>query len=118
MLVSLLKVSRMGGQEDGHFEDIEGSWLETLRKRSSLMSWMILFDPLKILCLFLYLKCVENGRSRRGLLGGHCGFLTTDLEERVILDFMDVLGRFKGSYPESLCYYLYFWLKYKDVLPW
>ena len=39
------------------------------------------------------LKCVRNGVSRRGTLGGHLGFLNGDLEERVIKDVMDVLGR-------------------------
>ena len=36
-----------------------------------------------------------------GVLGGHIRFLTGDLEDKVILDVMDVLGRPKGSYPES-----------------
>ena len=40
-------------------------------------------------------------RSRRGVLGGHWGFLTGDLEDRVILDTMDDLGGPQGSYPEG-----------------
>ena len=36
-----------------------------------------------------------------GVLGGRSGFLTGDLEDRAIVDVMDVLGRHKGSYPES-----------------
>ena len=36
-----------------------------------------------------------------GVLGGRCGFLTGDLEERVIFDVMDVFGRPQGFYPES-----------------
>ena len=32
-------------QEWEYFEDIEGSWQETWRTGSSLMSWMTLFDP-------------------------------------------------------------------------
>ena len=39
--------------------------------------------------------------SRRGVLGGHWGFLTGDLEDRVILDTMDDLGGPQGSYPEG-----------------
>ena len=35
------------------------------------------------------------------VLGGHLRFLTGDLDDRVILYCMDVLGRPKGSYPES-----------------
>ena len=35
------------------------------------------------------------------VLEGHCRFLTGDLDERVIFDVMDVLGRPQGSYPES-----------------
>ena len=30
-----------------------------------------------------------------------------DLEDRVIFDFMEVLGRPQGSYPEVSCQYLY-----------
>ena len=43
----------------------------------------------------------EGGGSRRGILGGHWGFLTGDLEDRVILDTMDDLGGPQGSYPEG-----------------
>ena len=50
---------------------------------------------------YIYWKCVKNGRSFMLVLGGHWGFLTGDLEDRVILDVMDVLGRPQGSYPES-----------------
>ena len=39
--------------------------------------------------------------SRRGVLGGRWGFLTRDLEDRVILDTMDDLGGSQGSYPEG-----------------
>ena len=39
--------------------------------------------------------------SRRGVLGGQWGFLTGDLEDRVILDTMDDLWGPQGSYPEG-----------------
>ena len=39
--------------------------------------------------------------SRTGILGGRWGFLTEDLEDRVILDTMDHLGGPHGSYTES-----------------
>ena len=43
-----------------------------------------------------------RGRGlRRGLLGGRYGFLTGDMEDRVILDTMDDLGGPQGSYPEG-----------------
>ena len=42
-----------------------------------------------------------RGGSRRGVLGGHWGFLPGDLEDRVILDTMDDLGGPQGSYPED-----------------
>ena len=35
------------------------------------------------------------------VLGGRLGFLTRDMEDRVILGVMDDLGRPQGSYPES-----------------
>ena len=57
------------------------------------MSWMIFFypegDTLKVLCGYLYWKCVRNGGSRRGVLGGHWGFFIGDSEDRVILEVMD-----------------------------
>ena len=59
------------------------------------MSRMMFFYPKentrKVLCLFLYWRCVRNGGSRR--LGGCYGFLNGDLEDRVINDVMDVVGR-------------------------
>ena len=59
-------------------------------------------DTLKISCRYLYRKCVrKGGGSRRGVLGGCWGVLRGHLEERVILDNMDDLGRSQGSYPES-----------------
>ena len=33
----------------------------------------------------------RRGRSRRGVLGGHLGFLTGDIDDKVILDIMDDL---------------------------
>lgn len=39
--------------------------------------------------------------SRRGVLGGCWGFLTGDMEDRVILETMDDLGGPQGSYPEG-----------------
>ena len=35
------------------------------------------------------------------VLGGRGGFPTGDLEDKVILDIMDVLERPQGSYPEN-----------------
>ena len=37
-----------------------------------------------------------RGGLRRGLLGGRYGFLTGDMEDSVILDTMDDLGRPQG----------------------
>ena len=50
--------------------------------------------------------CLEWG-SRRGVLGGHLGFLIKDMEERVFLDIMD-----DGFYPREdtlkvSCSYVY-----------
>ena len=36
-----------------------------------------------------------------GVLGGQCGFLTGDLEDRVILDVMDDIILPPGRYPEN-----------------
>ena len=52
--------------------------------------------------LISLLEVCQEGGSRRGVLGGRWGFLTGDLEDRVIHDNMDDLWRPQGSYPESL----------------
>ena len=39
-----------------------------------------------IFMLISLLKCVRNGRSKRGVLGGCTGFLIRDMAVRVILD--------------------------------
>ena len=66
---------------------------------------MMFFYPkehtLKISCRYLNWKCVRKGGSRSGVLEGRWGFLMGDLEDRVILDTMDDLGRPQGSYPEG-----------------
>ena len=42
-----------------------------------------------------------RGRSRRGVLGGHWGFLTRDMEDRVIPDIMNDVFLPQGKYPEN-----------------
>ena len=101
MLISLLEVCQEWGFKNG------GTWRtlrvpdwKAWRTGSSLISWMILFAPRKIpwkFCVDIYIRSV----SRMGVLGGRWGFLTGDLEDRVIFDVKDVLGRPQGSYPES-----------------
>ena len=43
-------------------------------------------DTLNISCWYNNWKCVKKGGSRRGVLGGHWGFLTGDMEDMFILD--------------------------------
>ena len=57
--------------------------------------------PENFVLITLLEVCQEGGGSRRGVLGGHCGFLRGDLEDRGILDDMDDLDIPQGSYPES-----------------
>ena len=45
--------------------------------------------------LISLLEVCQEGGSRRGVLGGHGGFLTRDLEDRVILDDMDGIFNLK-----------------------
>ena len=51
------KYVRKGGSRRGDLEDIEGSWQETWRTGSSMMSWMMFFypkeDTLKFFCWYL-----------------------------------------------------------------
>ena len=57
------------------------------------------FNSSQFKCLqkFCHWKCVRKGGTWRTLMG----FLTGDLEDRVILDTMDDLGGPQGSYPEG-----------------
>ena len=57
------------------------------------------FNSSQFKCLqkFCHWKCVKKGGTWRTLMG----FLTGDLEDRVILDTMDDLGATRGSYPEG-----------------
>ena len=45
--------------------------------------------------------CQEGGGQEGGYLEDIGGFLTEDLEDGVILEVMDDLGRVQGSYPEG-----------------
>ena len=67
---------RHGGQ--GH------SW-----HHESIMFFYPKKDTLKISCWYLNWKCVRKGGSRMGVLGGHWGFLTGEMEDRVIPDVIN-----------------------------
>ena len=103
--ISMGSVSGRRGQEGGYLEDVDGSWLETWMTGSFLTSSMMFFYPkegtLKISCWYLNGKCVRKGGSRRGVLGGRWGFLTGDMDDRVIPDVMndDLLPQ--GRYSEN-----------------
>ena len=56
---------------------------------------------LKVSCWYLNWKCVRKGGSRRGVLGGRWGFLTGDMEDRVIPDVMNDVYLPLGRYPEN-----------------
>ena len=66
---------------------------------------MMLFYPkehgLKILSWYLNWKCVRKGGSRRGVLGWHWGFLTGDMDDRVIPDIMNDVYLALGRYSEN-----------------
>ena len=59
---------------------------------------------LKILCWYLNWKCVRKGVSRSGVLGGHWGFLTGDIDDRVIPDVMNDVCLPQGRYPENFVF--------------
>ena len=56
--IFIRSVSRMGDSSWGYLEDNDGSWEETWRSKSSMMSWVTMFDPkedtLKVLFWYLY----------------------------------------------------------------
>ena len=86
--------SGRGAHEVWYLEEVEGSRSETWMTGSSLMSWMILFCPQEYsqkIHVYIFIRSV----SGRGY------FLTGDLEDRVIIEVIDVLGRPQGSYSES-----------------
>ena len=60
--------------------------------------------------------CQEGG-VKKGVLGGLWGFLTGDLDNRVILEAMDDLGGPQGSYPECfVALYLFLGEIYKFIV--
>ena len=76
------KCLKKGGQEGGYLEDVEGSWPETWRTCSFMMSWMMFFILRKIpwkVCVYILIRSV----SRRG---GHEEWYLEDIE---------------GSWPET-----------------
>ena len=68
--MSIGSVSGRRGKEGGFLEDIEGSWLETWRTWSFLMSWMIFFTPRKIPWKFRVDISIESASGRGGKKGG------------------------------------------------
>ena len=47
------------------------------------------------------LEVCQEGGSRKGVLGGHRGFLTREMEDRVIPDVMNDVFLPQGRYPEK-----------------
>ena len=58
-------------------------------------------DTLKILYGYLNWMSVRKGGSRREVLGGCLGFLTRDMEDRVIPDVIYDVFLPQGRYPEN-----------------
>ena len=57
--------------------------------------------PENFVLISLLEVCQEGGGSRRGVLGGRWGFLTRDMEDRVIPDIMNHVFLPQGRYPEN-----------------
>ena len=53
--------------------------------------------------LISQLEVCQEGGSRRGILGGHCGFLTGDMEDMVIPDVMNDVFYPKEDTLKILC---------------
>ena len=51
--------------------------------------------------LISQLEVCQEGGVKKGVLGGHWGFLTGDMEDRVIPDVMDDDFLPQGRYPEN-----------------
>ena len=75
-------------------------------------SWYVILD----LCAKFQLSSMNRSVSRTPvlevILGGRWRFLTGDLEDRVILDVLDHLGRHTWTYPES---FMKIWLHLGDL---
>ena len=56
--------------------------------------------PENFVLISLLEVCQEWGGQEQGLHEGRLGFLMGELEERIILDNMDYLGKPQRSYPE------------------
>ena len=75
------------GSRRGYLEDVEGSWSETWRTWSFLMSWMMFFFTLRKIpwtfCSDVLIRIVP------GVFRVHWGFLTGDMEDMVLPDIMN-----------------------------
>ena len=96
VLISQLEVCQEGGIKKGDtWRTLRVPDWRLLKTWSFLMSLIILFYPkeytLKVSCWYLYWKCFRKGVSRRGILGGHWGFQTGRVDDRVISDVMNVV---------------------------
>ena len=58
-------------------------------------------DTLKISCPYLYWKCVRKGGQEGEYFEDVGGFLTGDMEDRVIPDVMNDVFLPQGRYPEN-----------------
>ena len=57
--------------------------------------------PEVFMLISLFEVCQEGGGSRRRYLEDFCGFLTKDMEDRVIPDVMNDVVLPQGKYPEN-----------------
>ena len=99
-------MSGRGGQEGGYLEYIGGFLTGDMEDRviPDVMNDVFLPQgryPENFVLISQLEVCQEGGVKKGGTWRTLMGFLTGDLEDRVILDTMDDLGGPQGSYPEG-----------------
>ena len=107
MLISLLEVCQEGGVKKGA---LGGYWGFLTGDMEDWVIPDIMNDvflpqgryPENFVLISLLEVCQEGGGSSRWVIGGRWGFLTGDMEDRVIPDIMNDVLLLQGTYSENL----------------
>ena len=84
-----------------YLEDIDGSWLDGVTFEIMDCHFMLFLTCVPNFSSLAWIEVCQEPPVLEVILGGRWRFLTGDLEDGVILDVLDHLGRPPGTYPES-----------------